>query len=127
MNRRGYLYVTADESKIADLETTSRTTSSVGAGSMRVHSSSALYYQPSPGEGFHNQPIGADLLIGNELIRRYSLYLTDLAVAALHVRWAGRLSAQQMGMYLLDRHAGTGSGLHPSKLRSSRVREMGQT
>jgi hypothetical protein len=71
MNRRGYLYVTADESKVADLETSSRATSSLGAGPLRVYSSSALDYQPSHAEGFHNGPIGADLLIGNELIRTY--------------------------------------------------------
>jgi glycine/D-amino acid oxidase-like deaminating enzyme len=102
MNRRGYLYVTANESSIVDLETTSSQTSSLGAGPMRVHSSSSLYYRPSPAEEFHNQPTGADLLIGNELIRKYFPYITERAVAALHVRRAGWLSAQQLGMYLLE-------------------------
>jgi sarcosine oxidase, subunit beta len=102
MNRRGYLYVTADEKKAAELETTSHRISSLGAGALRVHSSSSLYYHPSPKEGFHNQPTGADLLIGNEVICRYFPYLTNSAVAALHVRRAGWLSAQQLGMYLLE-------------------------
>jgi glycine/D-amino acid oxidase-like deaminating enzyme len=102
MNRRGYLYVTADESRIADLETTSRNIASLGAGPMRVHSSSSLYYQAPAAEGFHDQPTGADLLLGNELIRRYFPYLTERAVAALHVRRAGWLSAQQLGMHLLE-------------------------
>lgn len=102
MNRRGYLYVTADEKKAAELETTSHRTSSLGAGPIRVHSSSSLYYQPSRNEGFHDQPTGADYLIGNELIHKYFPYLTNRAVAALHVRRAGWLSAQQLGMYLLE-------------------------
>lgn len=102
MNRRGYLYVTANESSIVDLETASRKTSSLGAGPMRVHSSSTSYYRPSPADGFHDQPIGADLLIGNAIIRRYFPYITEYAVAALHVRRAGWLSAQQLGMYLLE-------------------------
>ena len=102
MNRRGYLYVTANESSILDLETASQRISSLGAGPMRVHSSSSLYYRPLSAEGFHNQPIGADLLIGNELIHKYFPYLTESVVAALHVRRAGWLSAQQMGMYLLE-------------------------
>src|SRR5690242_4468672 len=102
MNRRGYLYVTANESSVVDLETASRRTSSLGAGPMRFHSSSSLYYQPSPAEGFHGQPVGADLLIGSELIRKYFPYITERAVAALHVRRAGWLSAQQLGMYLLE-------------------------
>ncbi len=69
---------------------------------MRIHSSSSLYYQDSPAEGFHDQPTGADLLIGNELIRKYFPYITGRAAAALHVRRAGWLSAQQLGMYLLE-------------------------
>jgi sarcosine oxidase, subunit beta len=102
MNRRGYLYLTADEKRAADLETTSYQTSSLGAGPMRVVSSSSLYYQPSPAEGFHNLPTGADLLIGNDLIRKYFPYITNRAIAALHVRRAGWLSAQQLGMHLLE-------------------------
>ena len=102
MNRRGYLYVTADESRIQGLETGSRQISRLGAGPTRVHSSSSLDYDDSPAEGFHHQPTGADLLIGNELIRKYFPYITERAVAALHVRRAGWLSAQQLGMYLLE-------------------------
>ncbi|NUQ85572.1 MAG: FAD-binding oxidoreductase [Anaerolineales bacterium] len=102
MNRRGYLYVTADEDRIEDLKSASFRTSSLGAGPMRVHSSETSDYQPSHPEGFHNSPTGADMLIGNELIRKYFPYLTDKAVAALHVRRAGWLSAQQLGMHLLE-------------------------
>jgi len=102
MNRRGYLYVTARESCILDLETTSRRTSDLGAGPIRIHSASSLYYQPSAAEGFHDQPTGADLLIGNEIIRKHFPFLTEDAVAALHVRRAGWLSAQQLGMFLLQ-------------------------
>jgi len=103
MNRRGYLYVTADERKVAHLKATSQQTSDLGAGSLRVHSSSSLYYQPHLVEGYRAQPTGADLLLGNELIHKYFPYLTEHAVAALHVRRAGWLSAQQLGMYLLER------------------------
>jgi sarcosine oxidase, subunit beta len=102
MNRRGYLYVTANESSVVDLETASNRISSLGAGPMRVHSSSSLYYRPLSAEGFHDQPTGADLFIGNKLIHKHFPYLTESAVAALHVRRAGWLSAQQMGIYLLE-------------------------
>jgi sarcosine oxidase subunit beta len=102
MNRRGYLYLTADEKRASDLEAASHRISSLGAGPLRVHPSSSLYYQPSAKEGFCNQPTGADLLMGNELIRKYFPYVTNRAVAALHVRRAGWLSAQQLGMYLLE-------------------------
>ncbi len=102
MNRRGYLYVTANESTIPVLETASRLTSTLGAGPMRVHQSSPLYYQPSSLEEIYDELTGADLLIGQEVVHRYFPYLTERAVAALHVRRAGWLSAQQLGMYLLE-------------------------
>ena len=102
MNRRGYLYVTADENKVAEMRFASDLISSLGAGPMRVHTSQTDSYRPSHPEGFHNSPAGADLLLGNELICKYFPYLTDKAVAALHARRAGWLSAQQLGMYLLE-------------------------
>jgi len=102
MNRRGYLYVTADDNKIADLKSASIRTSELGAGQLRVHSTATSNYQPSTSEGFHNAPNGADLLIGNELIHKHFPYITNEAVAALHVRRAGWLSAQQLGMHLFE-------------------------
>jgi sarcosine oxidase, subunit beta len=116
MNRRGYLYVTAEEKGIANLETASKQISSLGAGPLRVHSSSSLYYQAIAQEGFHNQPTGADLLVGNELIRKYFPYLTKRAVAALHVRRAGWLSAQQLGMYLLETARSHGVGFDSARV-----------
>ena len=100
--RRGYLYVTADENKIEELQSASLQTSGLGAGPMRVHSTESSDYLPSQPEGFHDSLTGADLLIGSDLIRKHFPYLTGRAVAALHVRRAGWLSAQQLGMHLLE-------------------------
>jgi len=102
MNRRGYLYITSDEQKIPDLQSASQRTSNLGAGPLRIHSSGSSTYQTSPAEGFDSSPTGADLLIGNELICKHFPYITNKAVAALHARCAGWLSAQQLGMYLLE-------------------------
>lgn len=102
LNRRGYLYVTADESKISGLEAAARATSELGAGPLRVHTPGDSAYQPAHPEGFHDSLEGADLLLGNGLIRDHFPYLTEAAVAALHVRRAGWLSAQQLGMHLLE-------------------------
>jgi glycine/D-amino acid oxidase-like deaminating enzyme len=102
MNRRGYLYVTADETKIADLKIASLRTSNLGAGQLRIHTSESSDYQPAAPDGYHNSPNGADLILNPELIQTNFPYLTDKAVAALHVRRAGWLSAQQLGMYLLE-------------------------
>lgn len=102
MNRRGYLYVTTDEGKIPELQAVSLRTSSLGGGSLRVHPPGSSSYEPAGEEGFLGQPDGADLLLGSDLIRNYFPYLTERAVAALHVRRAGWISAQQLGMYLLE-------------------------
>ncbi len=102
MNRRGYLYVTGDENKVPELQAASVRISSLGAGPMRVHTAAASSYQPAHEEGFSASQDGADLLLGGDLVRKYFPYLTEKAVAALHVRRAGWLSAQQLGMYLLE-------------------------
>lgn len=102
LNRRGYLYVTADENQVPAMKERSERISSLGAGQLRIHSPEASAYQTSPLEGFHNQPDGADLLLGHSLVQKHFPYLTEKAVAALHVRRAGWLSAQQLGMYLLE-------------------------
>lgn len=102
MNRRGYLYVVADPEKITGLQTASQRTSERGAGPLRVHTSVSSDYRPASPDGFHDSPIGADLLLGNELIRKHFPYITEQALAALHVRRAGWVSAQQLGMYLLE-------------------------
>lgn len=102
MNRRGYLYVTAHEDRIASLQSAASRISGLGAGPMRVHTSISSSYQPAQPHGFHESPCGADLIIGSDLLCKHFPYLTQQAVAALHVRRAGWLSAQQLGMYLLE-------------------------
>ena len=95
MNRRGYLYISADESRIPELQTTATRISRLGAGPVRVHTGQTSNYQPAHEEGFSNSPDGADLLAGSDLIHKHFPYLTQRAAAALHVRRAGWLSAQQ--------------------------------
>jgi len=102
LNRRGYLYVTADEGQIPALSQRSERISSLGAGPLRIHRPEASSYQSASLEGFHDQPDGADLLLGSALIQKHFPYITEKAVAALHARRAGWFSAQQLGMYLLD-------------------------
>ena len=102
MNRRGYLYITAEESKIPALIERSKRTSNLGAGQLRVHTADSSSYQPAHPEGFANQPTGADLFLGSEIIQKHFPYVSNRAAAALHARRAGWLSAQQLGMYLLE-------------------------
>ena len=122
LNRRGYLYVTADESKVQEMQSASLRISSLGAGPTRVHTSSSSSYRPAHAEGFHDSPTGADLLLGTDLIHRHFPYLTEQAVAALHVRRAGWLSAQQLGMYLLEMGRGQGVRFEAARLTNVHVK-----
>src|SRR6266508_2580830 len=60
-------------------------------------------YEPAPAHGFEGQPDGADLIVDQALIREHFPYLSEQIVAVLHPRRCGWFSAQQLGMYLLER------------------------
>ena len=102
MNRRGYLYVTGRADKIPALRERLTRTSELGAGPGRIHTDADSTYHPAQPEGWHNEPPGADLLLGSSLIHKHFPYLTENTVAALHARRAGWVSAQQLGMTLLE-------------------------
>ncbi|MFH1186096.1 MAG: FAD-binding oxidoreductase, partial [Chloroflexota bacterium] len=116
MNRRGYLYLTADPGGVAAMEAQASRISESGAGPLRLHTAPSSKYSPAKPEGYRNEPGGADLLLGREVIQHYFPCVTDSIVAALHVRRAGWLSAQQLGMHLLERARAQGAGF-----RSGRV------
>jgi glycine/D-amino acid oxidase-like deaminating enzyme len=102
LNRRGYLFITANESSVSALQARAERISSLGAGPVRIHTADDSAYQPPSPEGYADSPGGADILLGTSLILKHFPYLSERSVAALHVRRAGWMSAQQLGMYLLD-------------------------
>ena len=103
LNRRGYLYLTADRSKIPTMIAQAQESSSLGAGSLRIYrgESNDPTYLPSKPHGYSDNPTGADLILDPELIKKHYPYITDDVVAGLHVRRAGWFSAQQLGSLLL--------------------------
>jgi glycine/D-amino acid oxidase-like deaminating enzyme len=119
LNRRGYLYTTADPAKIAQLRMVAEEAAQLGAGALRIHEptndqrpttndqqptseASRSSYVPAPAHGFAGQPDGADLIVDPALIRAQFPYLSEHTVAVLHARRCGWFSAQQLGMYLLE-------------------------
>ncbi len=104
LNRRGYLFVTADPARIPDFERSAEEPCALGAGELRVHSGGpdGPEYVPAPAQGFEGMPTGADLILNQSLIREHFPFLTEDVVAALHVRRCGWMSAQQLGMYMLE-------------------------
>jgi len=107
LNRRGYLFATANEAELARLETTARQVSAFGMGDVRVHRSPATYI-PAPAEGFVDQPTGADLLTG-DAARAAFPYLAPELVGALHVRRAGFMSGVNLGAWLLAQSVAAGA------------------
>jgi glycine/D-amino acid oxidase-like deaminating enzyme len=105
LNRRGYLYATADPARIPALRSAAEEAASLGAGPLRIHDGrgGAPPYTRALAHGFEGQPVGADLILDPALIREHFAYLTERTVAVLHARRCGWFSAQQLGMYLLER------------------------
>jgi sarcosine oxidase subunit beta len=108
LNRRGYLYVTGNSKNIPTMERNAARIAEITSSTLRIHHSVASEYKPAPAQGYLEQPDGADLLLGPDLLHHHFPYLSRHAAAALHVRRAGWLSAQQLGMYLLEKARAAG-------------------
>jgi glycine/D-amino acid oxidase-like deaminating enzyme len=104
MNRRGYVFLTADPVQASHMEASAEEISRLGAGSLRCHGSDAADapYPRAISEGFDPGLVGADLVTDRARIRRQYPYISEDVVAMLHVRRCGWLSAQQLGMHLLE-------------------------
>ena len=104
LNRRGYVYLTANPASIDDFKQAAHTAQQAGAGEVRVHvdRSHDARYAPIDPQRFAEQPTGADLLLDRSLILDRFPYLNQDVVALLHARRCGWFSGQQLGMYLLE-------------------------
>ena len=123
LNRRGYLFVTADPARIPDFERAAEEPCALGAGELRVHASGLgdPEYAPAPAQGFEGLPTGADLILDPALIQAHFPFLTERAVAALHVRRCGWMSAQQLGMYMLEQARARGAKLLDARVEGVEV------
>ncbi len=120
LSRRGYLFATAEEQGVEVMRTRARESCALGAGEFREHGpdSSGDDYVPAPTAGFENLPDGADLIRDRSLIRRHFPYLTNDTLAVVHARRCGWLSAQQLGMYMLERARAGGSRLMQARVQA---------
>jgi glycine/D-amino acid oxidase-like deaminating enzyme len=105
LNRRGYLFATADPGRIPTFQSVAEEAAGLGAGPVRYHTGKGGEppYIPAPAQGFEEQPAGSDLITDPALIRKHFPYLSERTVAVVHPRRCGWLSAQQLGMYMLER------------------------
>ncbi len=124
MNRRGYVWATADPERAAGLRRDAEEASALGAGDLRVHDGAAAgpRYAPSAATGVDRDLRGADLLLDPRLIREHFPYLAEDVVAVLHARRCGWMSAQQLGMSLIESARGAGTRLVRGRVEGIDVR-----
>jgi glycine/D-amino acid oxidase-like deaminating enzyme len=118
LNRRGYLFATADPARIPDFKRAAEEAAALGAGPVRYHTGQPGEppYVPAPPRGFEDQPTGADIILDSALIRQHFSYLPERTVALVHVRRAGWFSAQQLGMLMLEQARGRGARLWEARV-----------
>jgi glycine/D-amino acid oxidase-like deaminating enzyme len=123
LGRKGYLFVTADPARIPDFRRAAEEPCSLGAGALRVHTgqSGDPLYTPAPAQGFEGLPTGADLILDPALIHQHFPFLSEEVIAALHVRRCGKMSAQQLGMYMLERARERGTRLLCARVEAIEV------
>jgi sarcosine oxidase subunit beta len=104
MNRRGYLYATADPDRAESMRVSGVLASSYGTGPLRIHAGSpgGPDYRPVAGEDWRDQPDGADLILDQAMLRQEFPYLSADTIAVLHTRRCGWFSGQQLGMLQLE-------------------------
>lgn len=104
LNRRGYLYCSANPLQVAQMQEQAEQIAQLGAGNLRKHTRSLAdrTYHPESASGFSSPLEGADLLLDPQTIHQHYPFLSQDVKAALHVRRAGWFSAQQLGMFLLE-------------------------
>mgnify|MGYP005839347519 FL=1 len=124
LNRRGYLFLTGDRERLAQMMEAAQQPPKFGAGALRVHRGEAsdAPYTPSPREGYKGVPDGADLFLDATKLRQAFPFLGDGVIGGLHVRRAGWLSAQQLGAYLLEEARRRGVRLWRARVSGVRLR-----
>ncbi len=104
MNRRGYVFLTADSTTVERYRLSAEESQRLGAGELRVHRGRPddPHYPAHHAEGWPPERVGADLALDPAIIRARFPFISEDAIAMLHPRRCGWLSAQQLGMWLLS-------------------------
>ena len=117
LSRRGYLFLTAEETTAKLFEQQGKAAQTLGVGPLRRHESAAHHcYVPHQASGWEDMPTGSDLLLDPVLIQQHFPGISPSAIAALHVRRCGWLRAQQLGDYFLEQARARGARLIRAKV-----------
>jgi glycine/D-amino acid oxidase-like deaminating enzyme len=101
LNRRGYVFLTANPEQVVAWREASAQVSALGAGPVREHPGPGSYL-PFQAEGFDPALDGVDLVLDPAWIREMFPFITDKVLAMLHVRRCGWLNVFQLGRWLLE-------------------------
>ena len=119
LNRRGYLYCTADSVRLQALQRAAAESSALGAGAVRLHPGHSEAY----GASAAGPPLdGFDILSNSTLVHTHYPWLSETIIGALHVRRAGWFSAQQLGRLLLEQARTRGARLLRGQLETVTTR-----
>lgn len=127
MNRRGYVFLTARPEQARVMERVAKEISNLGAGPIRTYrgGSENQAYPPRRTGGFESDLRGAELVLDPAVVRKKYPFIKDTAIAMLHVRRCGWLSAQQLGMYLLQQAKGADARFLTGRVSGVRVGKRG--
>jgi glycine/D-amino acid oxidase-like deaminating enzyme len=117
MNRRGYVYLTADRTRIPAIEKEASEIAELGAGPLRREPS----YQAAAKLAFDAPVRGADLIRDQMTIHKQYPFLNGEISGLLHARRCGWLSAQQLGMLLLEQACAAGVDLLQGRVSDVKV------
>ncbi len=123
LNRRGYLYVTAEPARLETFKQVAAESATLGAGPVRIHTGQPgePAYTPASPHGFSDPLTGADIILDQALIRQHFPYLAEKTVGVVHARRCGWFSAQQFGMYLLEQARAYGAELMTGRVEGVEV------
>lgn len=118
LSRRGYVFLTADPATADLYRRTAEESTRLGAGELRVHHGQPddPPFPPHAADGYSSELVGADLVLDPAIIRARFPFITKDAIAMLHPRRCGWLSAQQLGMWLLGEAKARGVRLVTGKV-----------
>lgn len=114
LNKRGYVYLTADPKQVGVMSHQASQITHLGAGPLRVEGGYAF----TADERYDSDLDGADLVRDPNIIRTNFPFLAGDTLAMLHARRCGWLSAQQLGMYLLEQARAAGVRLISGRVTS---------
>lgn len=127
MNRRGYVFFTARPEQASVMRRVAEEISALGAGPIRTYLGRPgdPAYPPCQPRGFDPGLEGAELVLSPGEVRKRYPFIKEAALAMLHVRRCGWLSAQQLGMYLLQEAKGAGAKYLMGRVSGVGVAEEG--